>query len=92
MAGAGLGKVLSDLPGHIRAQRYGPADRAQPARLVQVAENEETGAAQGAGHGAYDRLSGVSSSDLGPPAMPGQITAGQGLTTKPSTPDTSVQD
>ncbi|WP_405834237.1 hypothetical protein [Streptomyces sp. NBC_00105] len=37
----GCGEVLGDLPGRVRAQSYGPADRAQPTVLVVAAEDEE---------------------------------------------------
>ncbi|MEV7442846.1 hypothetical protein AB0O22_17095 [Streptomyces sp. NPDC091204] len=62
VAGCGRGEVLGDLPGGIRAQRYGPADRAQPAILIVAAEDEELRAGQGAGDRADDRLGGVPSS------------------------------
>ncbi|KOU22734.1 hypothetical protein ADK52_20140 [Streptomyces sp. WM6372] len=66
MSGAGGGQVLADLPGGLRAKRYGAADRAQSARLVVAAEDQELRAVQGSGDGADDRCGGVPSSDLGP--------------------------
>ncbi|MEU9945369.1 hypothetical protein [Streptomyces lavendulae] len=51
-----------DLPGGIRAQRYGAADRAQSAVGVVAAEDEKLRAGQGAGDRADDRLRGVPSS------------------------------
>ncbi|MFE9484746.1 hypothetical protein ACFYNM_39980 [Streptomyces spororaveus] len=60
--GRGRGEVLGDLPGGVRAQRYSPADRAQPAAGVVAAEDKELRAGQGAGDRADDRLRGVASS------------------------------
>ncbi|MCX5174610.1 hypothetical protein [Streptomyces virginiae] len=47
MSGCGRGEVLGDLPGGVRAQRYGAADSARPAALVVAAEDEELRAGQG---------------------------------------------
>ncbi|UUU37808.1 hypothetical protein [Streptomyces sp. NBC_00162] len=58
--------MLGNLPGGVRAQRYGAADSAQPAVVVVAAEDEELRAGQGAGDRADDRFGGVASSDLGP--------------------------
>ncbi|MEU6868895.1 hypothetical protein ABZ924_37685 [Streptomyces sp. NPDC046876] len=41
MAEASRGEVLADLPGNLRAQRYGPTDRPQPTVLVVAAEDKE---------------------------------------------------
>lgn len=54
--------MLADLPGHLRAQRYGSAHRAQPAVLVVAAQDEQPGAGQGAGDGADDGLGAITSS------------------------------
>ncbi|MFD9727374.1 hypothetical protein [Streptomyces sp. NPDC059072] len=62
MTGFGGGQMLGDLAGLVRAQRYRAADRAQPARLVVAAEEQELRAGQGAGDRADDRLGAVASS------------------------------
>ncbi|MGW6846402.1 MULTISPECIES: hypothetical protein [unclassified Streptomyces] len=56
MPGRGRGQVLGDPPGGVRAQRYGPAHRAQPAVPVLAAEDEQAGTDQGAGDRADQAL------------------------------------
>ncbi|WP_328618822.1 hypothetical protein [Streptomyces sp. NBC_00354] len=49
MPRASGGQVLAHLPGLLRPQRDRPADRAQAARLIVAAEDEELRPGEGAG-------------------------------------------